>query len=105
LASINTGMPKISRHKDRCRTGHPCTASAPVLATQYTVFANGKPVLRKGDPVKPHTIKVGLKCLIHGATLKGSSRSVFADGIGVGRRGDKADKGAMTGASDNVSAG
>ena len=98
-------MPKLSRHKDRCRTGHLCTGSAPVNATQYTVFANGKPVLRKGDPVQPHTIKVGLKCLIHGANVKRGSGTVFASGIGVARRGDSADKGAMTGASENVVAG
>ena len=105
MASINTGMPRISRNMDRCRTGHPCTASAPVKATQFTVFANGKPLLRKGDPVVPHTILVGIKCLIHGAKVNRASTTVFADGIGVARRGDRADKGAMTGASPNVFAG
>ena len=98
-------MPRISRNMDRCRTGHPCTASAPVKATQFTVFANGKPLLRKGDPVVPHTILVGIKCLIHGAKVNRASTTVFADGIGVARRGDRADKGAMTGASPNVFAG
>ena len=105
MASINTGMPRISRHRDRCRTGHPCTGSAPVNTTQYNVFANGKPLLRKGDPVQPHTILVGIKCLIHPAFVKSGSRKVFAKGIGVARRGDRADKGAMTGASPNVFAG
>tara|TARA_Y100001938_G_scaffold149131_1_gene234968 strand:+ start:1219 stop:1515 length:297 start_codon:yes stop_codon:yes gene_type:complete len=98
-------MPKISRHKDRCKTGHPCTGSAPVNATQYTVFANRKPVLRKGDPVQPHTILVGVRCLMHKAKVRRGSRKVFAKGIGVARRGDSADKGAMTGASQNVVAG
>ena len=55
--------------------------------------------------MQPHTIKVGLKCLIHGANVKRGSRTVFASGIGVARRGDSADKGAMTGASENVVAG
>ena len=102
-------MPAVSRNKDRCRTGHKCTGSAPVNASQYTVFANGKPLLRRGDQVKPHTILVpgppskGFpKCLIHPASVKGSSRTVFAQGIGVARRGDRADKGAMTGRSPNV---
>lgn len=104
-------MPRISRNRDRCRTGHLCTKSAPVNASQFTVFANGKPVLRRGDQVKPHTRKVFgppplfPKCLIHRASVKGSSRTVFAQGIGVARRGDRADKGAMTGASFSVFAG
>jgi len=105
LASINTGMPRISRHRDRCRTGHLCSTTAPVLASQSTVFANGKPILVRGDRVAPHKIKIGIRCLPHVAKLTGSSRSVFVQGIGVGRRGDRADKGAMTGASSNVSAG
>lgn len=98
-------MPRISRNGDRCRTGHLCSATAPVLASQRTVFANGKPILVRGDRVAPHKIKIGLLCLPHAAKLTGSSRTVYVQGIGVGRRGDRADKGAMTGASFNVSAG
>lgn len=105
MASINTGMPRISRNGDRCKTGHLCSSTAPVLASQSTVFANGKPILVKGDRVAPHKIKVGLRCIPHVAKLSGSSRSVFVRGIGVGRRGDRADKGSMTGASFDVSAG
>ena len=103
-------MPGISRHRDRCRTGHQCTASAPVFASQRSVFANGKRILVRGDRVKPHTLLKRdpggePKCLPHKAKLKGSSRTVFVQGIGVGRKGDKADRGAMTGASRNVFAG
>lgn len=98
-------MPRISRHRDRCRTGHLCSATAPVNASQYTVFANGKPILVRGDRVAPHKIKAGVRCIPHRAKLSGSSRTVFVQGIGVGRRGDKADFGAMTGASFDVSAG
>ena len=108
MASINSCMPAISRHKDRCRTGHLCSTTAPVNASQYSVFANGKPLLKKGDRVAPHFIlKPGKppKCIGHKAVLSGSSRTVFVKGIGVGRRGDKADKGAMIGASFNVFAG
>ncbi len=98
-------MPAVSRNKDRCRTGHRCTGSAPVRASQFNVFANGKALLRRGDQVKPHTILVpGVppKCLRHGASVKGGSRKVFVKGVGVARRGDRADKGSMTGASQNV---
>jgi len=109
LASINTAMPRISRHKDRCRTGHLCSSTAPVNASQYTVFANGKPILKRGDRVAPHTRlkKVNDKaiCIGHKAKLSGSSRTVFVKGIGVGRKGDRADKGSMTGASFDVFAG
>ncbi len=98
-------MPAISRHKDRCRTGHKCSGTAPVNASQYTVFANGKPILVKGDRVAPHFILFDSKCIKHPAKLSGSSSSVFVKGIGVGRRGDRADFGAMTGASLDVFAG
>ena len=105
MASINTAMPRISRHKDRCRTGHKCSGTAPVNASQYSVFANGKPILVKGDRLATHFILFGSKCIKHPAKLSGSSRSVFVKGIGVGRRGDRADLGAMTGASFDVFAG
>jgi uncharacterized Zn-binding protein involved in type VI secretion len=109
LASINTAMPRISRHKDRCRTGHLCSSTAPVNASQYTVFANGKPILKRGDRVAPHFILKTAggrpRCINHPAKLSGSSFTVFVKGVGVGRRGDRADKGAMTGASFDVFAG
>ena len=105
-------MPRISRHRDRCRTGHKCDTTAPVLASQYTVFANGKPILVQGNRVAPHLIKRPPSdppkkppCIPHKAKLTGSSRSVFVGNIGVGRKGDRADRGAMTGASFDVFAG
>ena len=110
MASINTVMPRISRHRDKCRTGHGCDTTAPVLASQFTVFANGKPILKRGDRVAPHVrpnpaYPPPPKCIPHKANLTGSSRTVFVGRIGVGRRGDKADAGAMTGASPDVFAG
>ncbi len=98
-------MPKISRHGDRCKTGHLCSRTAPVLASQRSVFANGRRILVRGNRVKPHKIRRGIRCIPHKAKLSGSSRSVFVQGIGVGRKGDRADFGAMIGASRNVSAG
>ena len=98
-------MPKISRHGDRCKTGHLCSRTAPVLASQRSVFANGRRILVRGNRVKPHKIRRGIRCIPHKAKLSGSSRSVFVQGIGVGRKGDRADFGAMIGASLNVSAG
>lgn len=98
-------MPRISRNGDRCKTGHLCDGTAPVLASQNTVFANGKAILVRGDRVAPHKIKAGFRCIPHPAKLSGSSFTVFVKNIGVGRRGDRADFGAMTGASFDVSAG
>ena len=111
MASINTAMPRISRHRDKCRTGHLCDTTAPVLCSQFTVFANGKPILVRGNRVAPHVIPNPAyppkppKCIPHKANLTGSSSTVFVKGIGVGRRGDRADSGAMTGASFDVFAG
>ena len=108
MASINTVMPRISRHRDRCKTGHLCNKTAPVLASQYSVFANGKQILVKGNRVGFHTILDPTdppRCVGHPAKLTGSSRTVFVRNIGVGRKGDRADFGAMTGASQNVFAG
>jgi len=98
-------MPRISRHRDKCKTGHLCSPTAPVNASQYSVFANGKAILRRGDRVAPHKIKAGFRCIPHRAKLKGSSFTVFVRGIGVGRKGDRADFGSMTGASFDVFAG
>tara|TARA_Y100001937_G_scaffold120944_1_gene178993 strand:+ start:395 stop:709 length:315 start_codon:yes stop_codon:yes gene_type:complete len=104
-------MPRISRHRDKCRTGHTCSTTAPVLASQFTVFAEGKAILVKGNRVAPHFIKNPSfppsppPCINHKANLRGSSREVFVKGIGVGRRGDRADFGAMVGAARTVFAG
>ena len=105
MASINTVMPAISRHLDRCRTGHRCDPTAPVLASQYTVFANGKAILIRGDKVAPHYIpnkEDPPKCIPHKASLKGSSLTVFVKDIGVGRKRDRADRGRMIQGSPNV---
>ena len=103
-------MPRISRDKDKARTGHKCSTKVPVNASQRSVFVNGRPALRRGDKLKPHTIlarvpNVGLVCIGHKSKVKQGSRRVFVRGIPVARRGDRADKGAMTGASRTVFAG
>ena len=112
MTSINTVMPRISRDKDKCRTGHLCTKKASVNASQRSVFVNGRPALRRGDKVKPHTIEFPypdppppIVCIVHKAKVKQGSRRVFVRGIPVARKGDRADKGAMVGASRNVFAG
>ena len=101
-------MPAISRNViDKGKTGHGCTGVIGCKATQSSVFANSTAVLRPGDPTLPHVILVCCppKCIPHKAKLTGSSRTVFVKGIGVGRRGDRADFGAMIGAARTVHAG
>ena len=100
-------MPGISRDLiDLARTGHGCTSVIPVKATQNTVFANGKAMLRPGDPCLPHTILVpcppSVCCVGHFAVVWGMSPNVFAEGRPIARRGDGADKGAMIMGSPNV---
>jgi uncharacterized Zn-binding protein involved in type VI secretion len=100
-------MPGVSRHLiDKAYTGHLCTTTIGVSATQFTVFANGSAVLRPGDRLLPHTIlsQCGKNpcCIIHPAAVNRGSPNVFAQGIPVARRGDSADKGFMIGASSNV---
>jgi|TARA_R110001592_G_scaffold6599_1_gene35597 uncharacterized Zn-binding protein involved in type VI secretion len=101
-------MPGISRNNDLAATGHGCSPVAGCIATARTVFINGRRVLRPGDPLKPHFIpklKPPPLCIPHAAMVNRGSRSVFAEGKRVARRGDSADFGAMIGASRNVFAG
>ena len=98
-------MPAISRDLiDLAKTGHGCTPVIPVKATQNTVFANGKAMLRPGDPLLPHTIPVccPLRCVFHLAVVWGSSLNVFAEGRPISRKYDGADQGSMIMGSPNV---
>ena len=98
-------MPKICRDADLGATGHGCTGVIGVIALQRDVFVNGRPMAKRGDPAKPHTIKVGKKCVGHGAVINAGSHSVFVKGIPVARVGDSFDRGSMIKGSNNVFAG
>jgi len=102
-------MPAISRDiRDLAATGHPCTKVIGCKATQRSVLANGSAVLRPGDPLLPHTILVcdpKCKCVKHPAIVNAGSRTVFAEGRPVSRRGDSADFGQLIQGSNNVFAG
>ena len=101
-------MPKLSRNViDLAKTGHGCTAVIGVRASQGSVFANGIPVLRRGDRCLPHTILTCCppKCIPHSAKVNMGSRSVFGLGIPVARDGDSTDFGALFQGSPNVFAG
>ena len=101
-------MPAISRDQiDLAKTGHGCSFFVGVKATQGKVFANGKAILRPGDPCLPHTIQVccPLRCIPHFAVVNMGSSSVFAVGKPVSRRYDSTDMGALFMGSPNVFAG
>jgi len=98
-------MPQVSRHSDIAATGHRCTPKVPVIATQFTVFANGTPVARMADPTQSHTIRRGDECKGHDAQINIGSGTVFAEGIPMARVGDSTDAGAMIMGAPNVFAG
>jgi len=97
-------MPQISRNKDLAATGHGCTPTVPVIASQFTVFSNGIAVARPGDMCAPHTIGETI-CVFHDANINRGSSTVFAEGTPVARVGDSTDAGAMIQGAPNVFAG
>ena len=103
-------MPAISRDRiDLASTGHLCSTKAGCKATAGSVYINGIRVLRPGDKLLPHTILVCKNkkcyCVNHPAKINRGSRTVFAEGKPVARRGDSADRGKMLRGSLNVFAG
>lgn len=54
-----------------------------------TVFANGIPVSGDGHLNTRHLKPCGILCCGHSVGLRASTRSVFAEGIRVGRIGDR----------------
>ena len=100
-------MPAVSRNRiDLAATGHSCTRKIGVKASQFSVFANGRSILRPGDRLLPHTILVctpdGCYCTGHPAKVKRGSPNVFIQNIPVARKGDSADRGRMIQGSPNV---
>ena len=78
-------MPAVARRGDR-EANH---CSPPRRAGHFrTVFANGIPMSGVGHNNTAHLRPCGLRCCTHTAPLRGGSRSVFAEGIRIGRVGD-----------------
>jgi len=100
-------MPAICRVGDSLSTGHACTGSTTIAApaTDGTVSANGINVIVVGAPTVSHPHPPAPPCPDHVANLNAGSGTVFINGIAVGRIGDSADAGAMTGGSGTVFAG
>jgi uncharacterized Zn-binding protein involved in type VI secretion len=95
-------MPGGCRNLDLLATGHGCDATSTALSTQSQVYINGLLVVRKGDPVSPHTRPFGFWCVPHTSFVNQGSPNVYLNGIKVARIGDSADEGAMVRGSTNV---
>lgn len=100
-------MPPICRVGDSLSTGHACTGSTTIAApaNDGTVSAEGSQVIVVGAPTVSHAAPPVPPCPPHVANLNAGSGTVFVNGIPVGRIGDSADAGAMTGGAGTVSAG
>jgi len=103
-------MPSVCVHKSLAATGHKCDKVKPIIATAFSVRVGGKKIGRMLDKLMPHMIQClpcpKCCCKPHKAIVNRGSRSVFAEGRPVARKGDSADVGAMiTGNFNNVFAG
>ena len=96
-------MPAVVRVGDSLSTGHGCVGSTTLAsANQGSVFVNGILAAVVGAPTVSHPVPPDPPCAPHVANLNAGSPNVFIEGIPVGRVGDSADAGAMTGGSPNV---
>jgi uncharacterized Zn-binding protein involved in type VI secretion len=100
-------MPAVCRVGDSLSTGHGCSGSTTIAAsnTDGSVRANGIAIIVVGAPTVAHPFPPDPPCAPHVANLNAGSASVFINGKRVGRVGDSADAGAMTSGSSNVFAG
>jgi uncharacterized Zn-binding protein involved in type VI secretion len=96
-------MPAAARLTDLIATGHLCDPTAPILgALQSKVTIDGLLAAVTGDLVTPHFIKAGKACVMHPATIIGTSSKVFVSNLNVARIGDPADLGVIITGSPKV---
>jgi len=94
-----------------CTTGHGCDSVTTVLGGSPNVVVGNVGVLRKGDPLAPHTIQqtppLLPPCINHpGQVVNTGSLSVFVNGEPIARVGDLVDiGGSITAGIPNVFAG
>jgi len=98
-------MQAVARIGDAFATGHACDGVSTIAGGSGSVFVNGIPASRRGDPGAVHDILVGDACVPHSTSISGGSGTVFADGISLARVGDAIDAGAIIAGSGNVFAG
>jgi len=78
-------MPAASRQGD---AGVPHCSPYNIAAGSPTVFIDGRPAARKGDPVSMHLVPGSPLCKPHSPSIAGGSRSVFVNGKPLVRVGD-----------------
>ena len=88
MASINTVMPAVARKNDQERGPKHCTQPKRQGAFG-TVFANGIAMSGYGHKNNSHLKRVGSLCKFHSFGLITASFTVFAEGIRIGRVGDR----------------
>ena len=100
-------MPAVSREGDALTTGHDCVDETTIDTsnTDGTVKANGINIIVVGAETVAHPFPPTPSCADHTAALNAGSSTVSINGKAVGRVGDSADAGGMTGGSGNVSVG
>ena len=97
-------MPAVARKGDQERGPRHCTQPKRQGAFG-TVFANGIPMSGFGHKNNDHLKRRGLLCFIHSKTLITASFTVFAEGIRIGRVGDRTRCSKVVRGSPNVFAG
>ena len=78
-------MPAAARQGD---AGVPHCSPYNIASGSATVFIDGRPAARKGDPVSSHLVPGSPLCKPHAPAIAGGSRSVFVDGRPLARVGD-----------------
>jgi len=78
-------MPAAARQGD---AGVPHCSPYNIASGSATVFIDGRPAARKGDPVSMHLKPGAPLCNPHAPAIAGGSRSVFVDGRPLARVGD-----------------
>ena len=101
-------MPGVARSGDKGFTGHKCSRIAKVGSRSPSVFANGRLISRKNDPIQTHNILKVVEgkayCLRHRARVLQGSLNVFVGRKRVACLGHKMDtiKGRIFQSSNNV---
>jgi uncharacterized Zn-binding protein involved in type VI secretion len=78
-------MPAVAREGD---AGVPHCSPYNIAQGSPTVFIDGKPAARRGDPVTMHLLPGSPSCPPHAPPIAVGSASVFADNIPLSRVGD-----------------
>ncbi|MBA2998562.1 type VI secretion system PAAR protein [Salmonella enterica subsp. salamae serovar 3,10:b:e,n,x] len=94
-------MPIAARLNDT-GTRHDGYYETVIIAASPTVFINGLPAARMGDPLTPHAKPEHPP---HPRKIAGGSSTVFIDGLPAARTGDAVDCGGVVTGSGKVNTG